>query len=82
MDKNQEIEIHERVACLETTSEQTCKNVELIMTNHLPHIQASVSGVQADVSSIKNSQSWYAGAGIASITILNIIINIIIKLWN
>jgi Holliday junction resolvasome RuvABC endonuclease subunit len=36
MDTDSQIEIHERLATLE-------QQVETIMTNHLPHIQASVN---------------------------------------
>lgn len=44
MDKHEEIGVHERVKGLEV-------NVETIMTNHLPHIQARVDLI--------DSKLWY-----------------------
>lgn len=81
MDKNQEIHLHERVAKLEVTSDQTNENVKLILENHLPHLKSGVEGVSKDVSEIRSQLSYYAGMGIVVITVLNIIVNIVIKIW-
>lgn len=81
MDKNQEINIHERVARLEVSAKTTDDNVKLILTNHLPHLEANVIEARKDFSDLKSQLSYYAGIGVAIVTILNIIVNVIIKLW-
>lgn len=79
MDKDQEIKLHERVACLEMSIKGVEQDVSAIKTNHLPHIQAGVDGLGKQVQEIKNTLSYYAGMGIVIVTVLNVIISIVIK---
>lgn len=79
MDKDQEIKLHERVACLEVSSREIEKDMNLIKTNHLPHIQEGVDGLGKQVQEIRNTLSYYAGMGIVIITILNVAVSVILK---
>lgn len=74
MERTQEINIHERVARLEVGVDETKGNVKKILENHLPHIEAKVDN-------ISNSLFYYSGIGVTLVTVLNIVINIIIKFW-
>lgn len=81
MDKDQEIKIHERVACLEMSIKSVEKDLTSIKTNHLPHIQAGVDGLGEKVEEIKNTLSYYAGMGIVIVTVFNIAVSVILKFW-
>ena len=74
MDKNHEIELHERIARVETKVEKIDETLNVLATNHIPHLEANVT-------EIKTSLAYYAGGGIALITILNIVISILMKIW-
>ncbi len=81
MDKDQEIKLHERVACLEMSIKGVEQDMTAIKTNHLPHIQAGVDNVSGQVQEIKNTLSYYAGMGIVAVTVLNIVVSVILKIW-
>lgn len=62
------INIHERLATLET-------QVETIMTNHLPHIQASITNISQRVEGF-NVKLW----GLIVALVINLIVLLIKKI--
>lgn len=65
----EEMELHERVAKVEINVENVGKNVDKIMTNHLPHIQKAIDDANANIQSIKIRIAYWSGA-IAVITVI------------
>lgn len=79
MDKDKEIKLHERVACLEMSVKGMEQDISSIKTNHLPHIQAGVDGLDKKVQDMRNTLSYYAGMGVVIVTVLNIIVSVVLK---
>lgn len=69
---NAETEQEVKIGKLEVKMEGVEKNVEKIMSNHLPHIQAKIDAVH-------DKQTYWGGALAVLVVIVPIIINLISK---
>lgn len=68
-----------RISTLETHYADLAKNVDLVMTNHLPHIQAGIDDLKQNVSNLRVDFAKYIGIGIGGIAVLEIVMKFILK---
>ena len=62
--------MQERVKNLET-------NVEKILSNHLPHIQDEIKGVQEEIVKLRITVARYGAIVIGAVAVLDVIIKVI-----
>lgn len=68
-----------RLSTLEANYVDLHDKVSLIMTNHLPHIQAGVDELKENVSNLRVDFAKYIGIGIGGIAVLEILLKFVIK---
>ena len=68
-----------RLSTLEANYVDLHDKVNLIMSNHLPHIQAGVDELKENVANLRVDFAKYIGIGIGGIAVLEILLKYVIK---
>lgn len=72
-----------RTTALEVTVKSLCvdmvsvkADVKAILTNHLPHIQAELTGLKTEIKDLRRNMKWWF-AGVIGVIIVDIIIKLL-----
>lgn len=68
-----------RLTTLEANYLDLSKNVEVVMTNHLPHIQTGIDELKENVSNLRVDFAKYIGIGIGGIAVLEVLMKFVLK---
>ena len=78
-ESNKEVKVEGRISTLEANYSDLSRDMNLVMTNHLPHIQTGIDDLKENVSGLRIDFAKYIGIGIGGIAVLEVLMKFILK---
>ena len=78
-ESNKEVKTEGRISTLEANYSDLSRDMNLVMTNHLPHIQSGIDDLKENVSGLRIDFAKYIGIGIGGIAVLEVLMKFILK---